>query len=196
MIVTLFLSIITLWPYQPSLQNDSTASKYFTKKELKQLDRIRTFFNQQVAKNCRKSGIETCYQQYLDRLNEASYPKLNISYAKQKNLYNRIDKHLYHKIWQDSVKGRDPVTKKMVSRRELGYNMKGDYMRFLQDVADEEPYFRQYTEAIEAAGELPPSLFDGFAYNPSGLDFSNERHQLILAIHFLTYNDRRATRPK
>ena len=185
------------WSYQHSLPNDPLLAKHFSRQEITQLDNIRTFFNQQIMKNCHEdSSIKACYQQYLDRLNKADRPELNISYAEQKNLYKKIDKDLYHKIWQDSVKGRDPGTRKMISRRELGYNMKGTYIKFLQDVARKEPYFHQYTEAIEVAGELPPSLLDGFAYNPSGLDFNNERHQLILAIHFLTFNDQRVNNPK
>ena len=142
--IILFILLSTSRVVCLPLQDDPILAKHFSREEVEQLDTVRTFFNQQILDMYSNGGdLEDCYQQYLESINtKSSLIQLNIAYDEQKGLYEKINKSLFFKIWKDSVTGRDPSTREMIKVRELGYNLKAEYMDFLKEVAQEEPYFK------------------------------------------------------
>jgi len=184
---------------------DPLLAKHFRQEEIAKLDGIRLFFNEQLLQNCEGSqDLEVCYQQFFDRLKAkiSSEKKenfeLGLPIEKQKALYQQIDEILFKEIWRQSTsKAYAPSLDSMVSYSTIDFRTKDSlYIMYLKDVSQEEPLFAQYLEPILNAGHLPLPLTYSMLLNPSGFDFSNPRHQLILAIHFLTLNDQTASRPR
>ncbi|MGB3851337.1 MAG: hypothetical protein WA958_15310 [Tunicatimonas sp.] len=186
----LYICLITIIPGFSHSIDDPIIDRYFTSEDAHQLDSILTFFNQQILSDCQgNKDIVHCYQEYFNRL-DTSGIYTGISYEEQQDLYESIGEVLWKKIWEYQTEKKYDSTSRLVTSKELNYSLQGSYMKFLKDVAEEEPYFKQYVNPIEVSGDLSPALFKGFLYDPSGLDFSNQRHQLIIALHFLTFNDK------
>lgn len=186
-----------------SLYSDSLLTKHFNQEEIAQLDSIRTFFNNYVLNTCEgEKTINVCYQQFFGQLLEnievQTQYHIGVPYAEQEELYEQINEGLFGSIWRHSTpKVYVPSVDSLVTYSTIDLRSQDSrYMEFLKDVSAEEPYFGKYIEPIIDFGHLSPSLTQGMLYNHRDLDFSNERHQLILAIHFLTVNDQEANQPK
>ena len=181
-----------------SLDQDSILTKYYDAKEIQQMQTVLHFFDTYVIENCQDSkDTSVCYQQYFDRLSASDSLDIEIPFEEQRTLYlKKITPALFHDIWVYSPGQRRMKDGSLQYYNAIDYNPSGKYRAFLEDVAKAEPYFKKYVEPITTAGDLSPSLYRGFAFDPNGLDFNDERHRLILAIHFLTVNDRLATQPK
>lgn len=180
------------------LKRDSILTKYYDAEEIKQMQNILSFFDNYIIESCQNSDdISVCYQQYLDRLSASDSLNLGVPFEEQRILYlKEIEPQLFRDIWTYSPGRARKQDGSLQYHNSINYNPTGRYRKFLKDVAEVEPYFNQYVEPITTAGDLSPSLYTGFAYDPSGLNFNDERHRLILAIHFLTVNDRLATHPR
>ena len=180
---SIFILAIFGQTYPSSLLKDPLLKNHFTNDEIVQLDSIRTFFNQQVTGNCQHSDdIATCYRQYFDRLANPDNLNFKVPYQEQLELYKTLDTMLIQAIWRH-IPYKSSKLDTLVESSSLDYDVRGKYIGFLSNVAKDEPYFGKYLDPIKAAGHSPPSLAKGFMYDSSGLDFSKERHQLILAIH-------------
>ena len=181
-----------------SIEQDTILAKHYDEKEIDQLRAIVSFFDKYMLNACqRDSNIEACYQQFFDRLSNPNSFNIGIPFEDQSIFYLKdLDQKLFHSIWSYSPSRTQTADDYLQYYNKISYNPTGRYRKFLKNVSKAEPYFNKYVEPIEIAGDLSPSLFKGFLYNPSGLDFNNERHRLILAIHFLIFNDRIATTPK
>ena len=162
------------------------------------MNSIVTFFDEYVQSNCQGgSKITVCYQQFFDRLYDPDNFNIGVSFDEQSEFYlQKLSPRVFNSIWSYSQARVKLADGQLQYYNSINYNALGEYRKFLKDVSEEEPYFKKYVEPIETAGDLSPSSFKGFLYDPSGLDFSDERHRLILAIHFLTFNHKIATTPK
>ncbi len=188
--------MITAFDSTQKLQDDSILTKYYEPDEVEQMEAILIFFDTYVLRACSgNSDIEVCYQQYFDRLLASNDFNIGIPFKDQAELYfKELDKEVIHSIWGYSPNRTQLEGGQMKFYNAIDYNRKGRYWKFMKDVAEAEPYFDKYVEPIEAAGTI--SQPTGFLHDSSGLNFSNERHRLILAVHFLTYNDQIATKPR
>lgn len=177
------------------LEHDALLKKYFSVEELAELDCTRIFFNEQMLDSCEGSqDTKVCYQQFFDYLSKKTSLDSILSYEQQWKFYPDIDRQLFNSIWSYSAYKANELSS-VKYYNAIDYNPTGKYRKFLKEVSEAEPYFTQYVESIETSGTLSPYLLDGFVYDPSGLYFKNARHQLILAIPFMTFNDRMATSP-
>ena len=180
------------------LPQDTILTQYYDTEEIEQLDAIVAFFDKHVLQACQGSdSLAVCYQQLFDRLLNSDTLDVGVPFGEQNEFQlSNLDRSLFHSIWTYSASRAHEPNGDSQYYNDINYNRGGQYWRFLREVSGAEPYFRKYVEPVEAAGDLPPSLYTGFAYNPSGLDFNDERHRLILAVHFLTVNNRIATYPR
>ena len=181
----------------PSLTEDTVLMQHYSTEEIAQLEAIVSFFEGYALQDCQGSdSISLCYQQYLNRLWPTDSLIIGVPFKEQNIFYLAdLDKGLFHSIWTYSPSRAHLGGDQWQYYNQIDYNRSGRYWKFLKDVAEVEPYFYKYVEPMEAAGDFPPSTYTGFAYNPSGLDFNNERHRLILAVHFLMVNDILVTTP-
>lgn len=177
-----------------TLQQDTILAKHYRADEIDQLATIVNFFDAHVVSTCQNSDdIKVCYQQYFDHLSDSF--DIAVPFKDQADLYLKsLSKEVFNSIWTYSP-GRAQLADGTIQwYNAIDYHPEGAYRKFLKDVSEAEPYFAKYVEPIESSGSIAQP--DGFLYDPSGLDFTNVRHRLILAVHFLTYNDQIATQPR
>lgn len=178
-----------------SLHQDIVLKKYFEPNEIAELDSIRVYFNEQILYHCQDSkGLASCYRQFFELLRHQRSLDTLLSYEKQWKFYPKIDRQVFNSIWSYAVH-RANETSSRKYYNSIDYAPEGRYRKFLKEVSEDEPYFKQYVEPITSSGTLPPNLLVGFARDSSGLNFDNLRHQLILAVHFMTFLDQIATSP-
>lgn len=199
--------IIILWippaKAHVPIVKDSLLDRHFSKTEVAQMHNIRKFFNTYIMENCENAEtLELCYQEFFSRMLAAFKGKgafkVGIPFDEQQILYTSLDQHFQKEIWVDTKpKVYAPSVDSVVAYTTIDLRAPNSrYIDFLKEIAQEENYIKMYLKPILAVGHLPFQLTQSMVNNPSGLDFNDEYHQLILAIHFLTINDQIESRPK
>jgi hypothetical protein len=93
---------------EKKLNDYSSVTDYFTKEEIKDLEKLLDFFNEQI---CASSGIDKkdiikCYDNYNEGMMimaSEGYFDMKISFDKQQEIYNQISDGLFHHIWGFSI---------------------------------------------------------------------------------------------
>ncbi len=186
LIFILFLTIIVFscnnYRYN-ELNKDKLINKYFNKDEIEDLEKILHFFEDEICKE-RSNDIKECYHNFLEKAEE-SYKNKNfgISKEKQKGVLNSISKTTYGKIWYNgfSIKNncQDTVDIIMIKPESV-------YMDFLKDINKSyiEEYYYTATDIGISAGSI------NFMINHyNRFNLKDEKEKLIIAIHYLTFND-------
>jgi hypothetical protein len=175
------------------LDSTKTITEYFNKYEIKDLQLLLDFFNQEIctSKESDSDYLNQCYEKYCTEiksemsLRTSLNPK--IDYNKQLNMYEKINKTTFNKIWKIE-KSLDLRTNENV--KDLGLNYNGKYLDFLKKYGEDNKAVQSYFESIKTSGDISPSTNAIIIKEYKLLDISDIRTKLIIAIHYLTLNDK------
>ena len=189
-ILTILISCST--SEKRELKSNKTISEIFNKSEINDLQIILDFFNGQICDSNKLNNdyLNKCYEKYCSEiksemiLNGGFNPK--IDYEKQLELYEKIDKANFNKIWKIG-KSYNLRTKENFKHLELNY--KGKYLDFLKKYGEENKTIHSYYESIINAGDISPSTSAILILNYKLIKPADIRSKLIIAIHYLTLND-------
>ncbi len=174
------------------LKSNKTISETFNESEIKDLQIIFDFFNGQIcdAKNSNNDSLNKCYEKYCSEIKSEMNLKggfnPKIDYKKQLELYEKINKANFNKIWKIG-KSYNLRTKENLIDLELNYN--GKYLDFLKKYGEENKTIHSYYESIKNSGDISPSTSAILILNYKLFEPSDIRSKLIIAIHYLTLND-------
>ena len=162
----------------------------FTKEQIADLKKINDFFKNQMCLNT-NSDFKKCYKQipheYLEATGDGFWA--NINFEKQKELYDQISESTFKEIWMFC---KSTEYKTGLETKCLCANAIGKYQKFLAELGKTNPRIAKYGEGINMSGDFYPM---GIHYwnvlnDKQNFDLENPNIQLILAIHYLSLNDR------
>jgi len=180
---------------EKKLKNNLIVTYCFTPEEIKDLAKLLDFFNEQI---CFSEGIDKketikCYDSFINRMIEtvkAGSLEVKIPFSKQQEVYNQISDCFFNQIWvfsKSRIKWGSPDTFK-----HIDYRRDGKYMEFLKELGKEYEMVKNYRDDFGIAGGISPSMSrdilmikEDYQY-----DLNDVRLQLIIAIHYLTMNDK------
>ena len=174
------------------LNSNSTVTDYFSREEIKVLAKLLDFFNEQIclSRDIDKKRMIDCHDSYNERMFEMAiegYFDLKISCEKQHEIFNQICDSLYYQIWYF-----DKDFRRNSPNFWASYNSDGKYLKFLDELGKECEMIKKCCEDLRAAGDISPTWVAEFMMIKKGYnyDLTDIRLQLVVALHYLTWNDR------
>jgi hypothetical protein len=174
------------------LSESKTFHKTFSEKTIQELQLLFDFFNTSISSTTDCEDLTDCYWSLFDQLlksEENGSIDLPLSFEEQMKVYERISKSTFNEIWAFGI-GYNYREAPNDTFNIIGINSYGKYIQFLKEVGQDYPMIKGYTEGVEAAGDIPPSIIAGILMNYKQLDIKDTRVKFIIAIHYLTLNDR------
>ena len=199
----MFFLILSSCAYdtEKRLNSFSTVTDCFTQGEVKDLAKLLDFFNEHicVSEGIDKKEIIKCYDSFIQRMietAEAGSLDVKIPYTKQKEIYNQISDSLFNHIW---VFGKSRIKwDSLDTLKYITYRSDGKYMEFLNKLGKEYELVKNYSDVFGLAGDISPSMIANILMikETYQYDLNDVRLQLVMAIHYLTMNDKHKRKEK
>lgn len=164
-------------------------NNHFSKEEIQDLKKIIEFYKNEIS-NSSSSDFKTCFNSQLKEFSEkGKNPKIyNLDYSKQKALYNTISKETFNSIWYfcELYDSKTHITKRIIC-----FDSKTKYKNFLADVGKYNKHIAEYAKIQNNSGlDTTTWLEQTILMYPKEFDLLDQNIQLIIAIHYLSQNDR------
>ncbi|MBS2211989.1 hypothetical protein KEM09_11270 [Carboxylicivirga mesophila] len=183
---------------QQKMELDSTINHLFNQSEIKDLETILNFFNNQIARFIGQSSEneELCYLKFLEIMTtppDTACFDVPISFEEQLEMYSQISDTTFNQIWvfHESMKKNSTVTNK---RLELTFH--GKYQLFLKQLGNEYKFLKNYHESLRAMRCLSASMWWNPIVHHKEYNLNDIKVRLFIAIHYLTINDQNKRREK
>ena len=159
----------------------------FTSEQIEDLKKIRDFFENQICDDS-KSDFSDCFRKIPhDSLYAYGIPFWKqIDFEKQKGLYDNISKSTFKEIWDF---GKTTNLKNGLVYKSV-CSSNGNYQNYLTELGEKNPKIEKYAEKLLWAGDWSSGNIHYQVFNDEkNFDLNNSDIQLILSIHYLTFND-------
>ena len=176
------------------LETDKIIKKVYNESDIVFLKKILVFFDSEICKLSDKTDLYDCYQDYFDfkmkQINIGEFT-IRIPFDKQLELFNSFDSTFIFENWGY---GRMHERKEDKYYEYLNLRNDGKFSKFLELLSSENKKFRYYSETLNSAGCITPSMIGGLIINAKEYDIKDEKVRLVFAIHYLTLNDENKSR--
>ncbi|MEP5338330.1 MAG: hypothetical protein ABJL44_09935 [Algibacter sp.] len=152
----------------------------FTTEQISDLNKITSFFKNQVCLNT-NADFKKCYRQipheYLEATGSGFWD--SITFEKQQELYREISESTFNEIWclcRAELKNICAITK-------------GKYQKYLTELGKTNPVIAKYAKNILASGIFDFGKvihYSNVINDKKHFDLNDPNIQLILAIHYLS----------
>jgi len=172
------------------LSSDILIKKTFNKSEIKDLQKILDFFNNEICNSDYKK-LNQCYENYcleiISQIEKTVAFNTNLNYEKQRDLYNKISNNTFKEIWrfQKSL----PIYERKDTLKYLVFNYEGKYRKFLNEYGKENYAVKNYAENYNVSADLGPAMIAELSMNYKSFRINELKTKLVIAIHYLTLND-------
>ena len=172
------------------LSSDNLINETFNKSEIKDLQHILDFFNNEIC-NSNIENLNDCYANYClkikTQIEKTVAFNTNLNFEKQRKLYNQISNKTFKEIWrfQKSL----PIHEEKDTLKYLGFNYEGKYRKFLNEYGKENNAVKKYGESYNVSADLGPSMIAELSMNYESFKINELKTKLLIAIHYLTIND-------
>lgn len=174
-----------------SLENDQLINQTFSKSEIRDLEIILDFFENQICsnENTESENVEDCYDAFFKRMRKSEYTgsvDINIPYSEQEEMYKQISDSTFNQIWTfnkaQNVDRKDTL-------KSITYNIDGTYFSFLRNLGEEYPRIQKYCYTFIACGYFSPTMVPDLLVNYEEYNIDDIKIRLFVAIHYLTMYD-------
>jgi hypothetical protein len=171
----------------------------FNQSEIEHLTTILNFFNSQICaiEGADEANVIECYQRFFKRLerDEVRGIDTRISLQEQHEMYAQISESTFNQIWRfrhtyishPTLPPRDTV-------RQIHLIHRSKYMDFVRKLGEEYDVFKDYFEGLYIAGGSIVPVVLSVVYGYNDFNIRDPRVQLVIAIHYLTWNDQKTVR--
>jgi len=160
---------------------DDTAKQIFSSTELKGIEEMILFVDSVISDNTNEGEINQAYYTYFDKC--ASYIKEGIIFPSllkdsiKFKYMEAMDKGAFDAIWRMDdyvrmVKYKDTIFVDLHDFKTLGFNLQGNYQKYLKEIGKTDKRYAEINETIEASGDVSPSLFSWFPMHHHEFDFT------------------------
>lgn len=173
-------------------QERTDLNDFFTKSEIEDLNLIADFFQTELCGIADSTKFESCIKESLADLADwkQTYIQDKISWRKQKKLYSKISDSTFQKIWSLCKTWR--TIEPTYEYKSICFSQNENFIRLLNKVGESNPYLESYAEKLENVGSFESGNF--LIWNiieyPQNWHLGDRKVQIVLAIHFLTQNDK------
>jgi len=174
-----------------SLSDYPDITNIFEAYEIDDLEKIIDSFNKSICKseNLKGTDVLECYEHYFTRMQKAVETgrlEFQLPYAEQEKLMKELDIRSFYEVWGNlRTWKRGSDTLKVVNNK---YN--GKYIKFLKSFSKENIKIQKYVFSYENIGDISPTMIADIVTNFNEYDIRDERIKLLIAIHYLTLNER------
>jgi hypothetical protein len=172
------------------LSSDILIKKTFNKSEIKDLQKIFDFFNNEICSSNEKK-LNECYESYCLEIKSQIEKEFgfnaNLDYEKQLKLFSEIQENTFKEIW--SFEKSLPINERIDTLKYLGFNYQGKYRKFLNEYGRENNAVKHYVRSYNISADLGPSMIAELSMNYESFRINELKTKLVIAIHYLTLND-------
>ena len=168
-----------------SIKTTSELEHQFTKRQIRDLNKINNFFIEDVLKNEKfKKGIENLYKTLytvgLDTILK------NVDYEKQKKLYNSISTYTFDEIWKIMTN----PSERFKGEQYIGPKYKGKFQLYLRQLSNTNHFASDCFNNMEKSGDFNMLYFNTYINNNFyKMNFDDFNNQLIISVYFLSMID-------
>lgn len=170
-----------------SLGKSPAIMKLFNKTEMLDLEKILTFFDNQIFNKFKSKSLvqnySLFYEKSLMRLDSGEI-YLGFSYEKQNKLILELKESTFKKIWNLGKSYNKKDTTSIVNLK-----VDGNYIKFLKTLGKENIAIKKYVDDLIFNYDITPSQSYFFINNYESINIKDERIRLMIAIHYLTLNN-------
>ncbi len=177
---------------QNDLSNDQTIKESFNTTEINDLTKIQSFFDKSIGltESDKQENLEKVYTDFFlqnSDIEKISDFKLSINFNDQKELYNQLDKKTFDDIWEISW---SKEINSIDTLKQIQLNRQGGYVKFLKTFGEQDSVINNYYNSLEIAGDISPTMVADLIKNYKNYNVNDPKIRLIIAIHYLTLNDK------
>lgn len=198
LIICCFFGLTNFSIGQEKLSDSKAIRKTFSEAEIQDLQLLFDFFNRSICSHDSYPNLTECYQSFFKQVEETlerNDLQLPIPYDFQKKVYAQISDSTFYQIW--TVEGREVFSDfPLDTFRLASINPKGKFVKFLKRAGKKDKELKRYYETFRAAGDLTPSMIAGLLVNHDLYTIADLQVKFVVAIHYLTLNDRFNRREK
>jgi hypothetical protein len=176
-----------------NLNEDQAVTEHFNKNEIKQLQHILSFFDNEVRILSNTNGsLENSYQAFFKTINDSAWagdpygPVLRIPTKKLNNLFSSLSDTVKNELWVTS-RYISPITKDSVA--DFDIRSGGKYEAFLKTLSGENKALDKYYKTFERVHGISPSLVACLIVYSKKLNLKRESQRLIVAIHYIAIKE-------
>jgi hypothetical protein len=198
LLIALILGLVNSTVRPSKLSDNKAFRKTFTDYEIQYLQLLFDFFNESICSETNTEDFSGSYKEFFNKLEKSEETgdiHLDIPFDEQMKVYDRISDSTFNEIWTFG-KSWNNGDAPQDSYRKVHFTPNGKYLKFLKRTGRDDKVINQYHETIEASGDIPPSLIAGLLINYDHYNIKDIRVRFIVAVHYLTLNDRFERREK
>ena len=192
LLIALILGLTNCTVSQSKLSDNKTFRKTFSESEIQDLQLLFDFFNESICSDPNTEDLTDCYKEFFRKLEESEETgdiHLDIPFDKQMKVYDSFSDSTFYRIWTLG-KSWNYGDAPQDSYRTVHFTPNGKYLDFLKSTGRDDKVIKHYYESILGAGDIPPSIISGLLVNYDHYNIKDIRVRFIVAIHYLSLNDR------
>lgn len=175
-----------------NLKSNVSFENNFTVHEINELEILFDFFNNKICPENENLILSKCYNQFFENIEimkDSGEFSIPVDFNSQQFVYSKISDFTFNEIWTFGKYWETRDTLK-TTYKTIYLNTNGKYFNFIKEVGQTDNFIKDYYEKVEASGDISPSLIAGILINYENLNIQDIRVQFIIAIHYMTLNDR------
>ena len=177
---------------QDSLESNSTITTVFNESEIQDLERILEFFNEQICttQQVDKNNLIDCYKSFFERMSESvnmGSIEIKIPFDEQQYMYKQISDSTFNQIWAFNKVWKYNTTDTL---KEIGIKYDCKYVDYLEQLGKDYEVINNYYDGFKSIGDIGPHRVADLLVNYHNYNTKDIRIRLVVAIHYLTLNDR------
>ncbi|WP_299580306.1 hypothetical protein [uncultured Sunxiuqinia sp.] len=189
LLLGLLFSFTQIQATPDNLNSDASIDSIFTQNEIRDLEVLVGFFEKQISTKGTTEDLPSTYQAFFEKMAQTKKIgaiKLPLDFEEQQKIYQQIDPKTFDEIWLVSK----AITHEGDTINTIQLNREGKYKRLLEALSTQNPTLLKYDYDLETAGDLSPAMVAHVIKKYPKYDISQPTVRLVLAIHYLTLNDR------
>lgn len=198
LLIVLITGLTNCTVSQSKLSDNKTFRKTFSESEIQDLQLLFNFFHESICSDLNSGDLTDCYKEFFNKLEKSEETgdiHLDIPFEKQMKVYDSFSDSTFKEIWTFAISWNDGDAPQDTFRT-VHFTPNGKYSEFLKRTGRDDKVVKQYHESIEVTGDIPPSVIAGLLVNYDHYNIKDIRVRFIVAIHYLTLNDRFKRRKK
>ena len=187
-LISILVHSFAVVAYGQGLTQSSSATQYFSEREIAQLHELLLSFETQIGHITGQQGNER-YDRYLQldstyvagKTDDTSY---SIPAEVAQRILYALDSSLFNKLFAYSYE-LDPSTRRRTSR-SVSPRADGPYVRWGTEIGKTNELWQRYFEAVSRAGDISPTAVTLLPRAARQyVDLSNPEERLFIALHYL-----------
>lgn len=186
--ITLILTVLLVYACNESnnafdLSEDRALNEYYSKDEIKELERIIAYVDAIVCRSTGEIKPEKAYHLYCDslkRMFENGKMIEPIENAKNRaKLIDVMDQSVFNSIWWSTDVGK-----------VLEIRPNGTFQLYIDQLGKENELYKDFSAMLTTMGGTPTAAMVGYIYNHEKFDYNSSGDRLFAAIYFLTVDNK------